>query len=64
MNGSLQSGPEMMGRISARSSTYRAIGPFCVSESTAPMLCETICPVRGTRPEFGFSPAMPQKCAG
>src|SRR5579864_3233457 len=23
-----------------------------------------ICPVRGTRPEVGFSPAIPQKCDG
>ena len=23
-----------------------------------------MCPVRGTRPAVGFSPAMPQKCAG
>ena len=28
--GSSQSGPEMIGRISVRSSTYRAMGPFCV----------------------------------
>src|SRR5262245_59915765 len=54
----------MIGSVNIRSSTYRAMGPSCVSASTAPMPNGTTCPVLGTRPEVGLMPAIPQKCAG
>ena len=64
MAGSRQSTPAMIGSVNMRSSTYRAMGPSCVSASTAPIPNGTTCPVLGTRPEVGLMPAMPQKWAG
>jgi len=62
-NGSRPSGPAITRRISSRSATDRAIGPSWVSGSWMPPN-ETACPVRGTRPWVGFSPAVPQQWDG
>src|SRR5260370_8075994 len=41
----------------------RAIGPTTPIQENAPTPAEK-CPVAGIRPGVGFSPQMPQKCAG
>ena len=53
------SGPAMTSSSSAASATLRARGP-CVSRYGH----VGITPVRGTRPNVGFMPTMPQNCAG
>ena len=53
----------MIGNVSARSSTQRAIGPITVRGSASALIGGTW-PVFGTRPLLGFNPATPQQCAG
>ena len=55
--------PLMMGVMSARSSTRRAIGPGCSHRSNTPPY-PTMGPGRGTRTLVGLIPAMPLLCEG
>ena len=52
-----------MGSASARSSTKRAIGPIVVRGSFMALM-KGKWPVSGSRPVVGFSPLIPQACAG
>ncbi len=54
-----ESGPAIASSNSAASATVRASGP-CVSRNGQ----VGITPVRGTSPNVGFIPTMPQNCAG
>src|SRR5271163_3891580 len=57
------SGPRKISKSARTSATVRAIGPTTPSQEKAPSLGGK-CPVPGIRPGVGFSPQMPQKCAG
>src|SRR5271156_5735133 len=57
------SGPCKTSKSARTSATVRAIGPTTPSHENAPLL-EGKWPVAGIRPGVGFSPQMPQKCAG
>src|ERR1019366_6597761 len=56
---SLPSGPWMVSRTSAQSSTERAMGP-----SLSMVQLRAMAPVRGTRPKVGRSPVSPQRVEG
>src|SRR5262249_30565712 len=47
----------------SRSEIRRAIGPMHAPSDSVPLATGT-CPSIGTKPVVGFSPAIPQKCAG
>src|SRR5271170_5413225 len=57
------SGPCKTPKSTRTSATVRAIGPTTPSQGNAPLLGGKW-PVAGIRPGVGFSPQMPQKCAG
>jgi hypothetical protein len=56
---SAPSGPCIAAKISAQSSTDRAIGPSLSIDQLSAMA-----PVRGTRPNVGRSPVTPQRVLG
>src|SRR5271157_6577530 len=57
------SGPAITSNSARRSATERAIGPTTPIHESAPAPGGK-CPVAGMRPGVGFSPQMPEKCAG
>src|SRR5271157_6432970 len=57
------SGPAITSNSARRSATERAIGPTTPIHEKAPAPGGK-CPVAGMRPGVGFSPQIPQKCAG
>src|SRR5882762_5147303 len=57
------SGPAMTSKSKRTSAMVRAIGPTTPIQENAPAPGGK-CPVAGMRPGVGFSPQIPQKCAG
>src|SRR5713101_9933172 len=56
-------GPAIASKSERTSAMVRAIGPTTPIQEKAPAPGGK-CPVAGTRPGVGFSPQIPQKCAG
>src|SRR6202012_2781292 len=61
--GSPSSHPAITSNRTRKSSTIRAIGPTTPSNANGPPDFGK-CPVEGILPGVGFSPQIPQKCAG
>ena len=59
----MPSGPQMIERISSRSSTVRAMGPAWLRKSVS-IPGGRQSPVRGTLPLVGLMPTVPQECDG
>src|SRR6266576_6324244 len=57
------SGPAVTSKSKRTSATVRAMGPTTPIQEKAPEPGGK-CPVAGMRPGVGFSPQIPQKCAG
>src|SRR5437868_11593846 len=57
------SGPSITSKRERTSAMVRAIGPTTPIQEKAPAPGGK-CPAAGTRPGVGFSPQIPQKCAG
>src|SRR5579864_1769905 len=62
-DGSPTSGPCITSDRTFKSEMVRAIGPTTPNRANGPTDCGK-CPVAGMRPGVGFSPQIPQKCAG
>ena len=62
-HGSPSSAPAIASNRTRRSAIVRAIGPTTPSRANGPPDFGK-CPVEGIRPGVGFSPHIPQKCAG